>query len=172
MRIQDMPEFQDKNQVLSFDANDDLCDAVDEMAKKNYGAVLVTRDGKLCGIFTERDLLRRVAGCRLELEGLKMKDVMTSELKTATTNDNVADCMRRMSQGRFRHMPIVDEEGNLMGMLSQGDFVAFTLSDLVSRLSSQAKAEVAAGRTTPLSILVAFIVYTLGLVLILAGMRF
>ncbi len=171
MRIQDMPEFKDKKDVLSFEEDDKLCDAVDAMATNNYGAVLVTKKGKLSGIFTERDLLCRVAGCRLDLEGLKMKEVMTKNPKTATVDEQVTDCLRRMSQGRFRHLPIVDEKGNLAGMLSQGDFVAFTMSDIVARLGTAAGASVSAGQSTPFAIIAAVFVYTLGLLFILSAFK-
>ena len=119
MRIIDMPEFRDKTQVLSFDEETTLKKAIDEMADKNYGACLVTRKDKLAGIFTERDLLRKVAPKGLDLKKKKLKDVMTKNLKTAQVTDDVADCLRRMSQGRFRHMPVVDDKKNILGMLSK-----------------------------------------------------
>jgi len=164
MKINDMPEFKDKDEVLMFPESRPVGDAIDAMAEKNYGAILVTKQGKLSGIFTERDILRKVAAKRKNVEKTKLKDVMTANPKTATANDNVSDCLRRMSQGRFRHMPVIDEEGKVTGMLSQGDFVAFTMSDIITRLGTTAKAEVSAGRSTPFAIAAAIVVYTLGLV--------
>lgn len=169
MLISDMPEFKDKTQVMTFDKSTLIGAAVDSMAEKNYGAILVTDQGKLCGVFTERDLLRRVAASRLDIDKIKLADVMTSNMKTAKINDQVSDCLRRMSQGRFRHMPIVDEQGNLKGMLSQGDFVAYTMSDAIYRAGMSAKAGIATGGTTPFSILAAILVYTLGLLFILSA---
>ncbi len=170
MRIIDMPEFKDKKDVLSFETTTLLKDAIDEMAEKNYGACLVTSKGKLAGIFTERDVLRKVVGGKgVDLKKTLLKDVMSSDLKTASENDKVADCLRRMSQGRFRHMPVIDEKGAILGMLSQGDFVAFTMSDIAQRLSGAAKASVFAGRATPVSIIIAMGVYTLMLLFLIAG---
>jgi len=171
MRIIDMPEFRDKAQVLSFDEATTLKAAIDEMADKNYGACLVTRKDKLTGIFTERDLLRKVAPKGLDLKKKTLKDVMTKNLKTAQVTDDVADCLRRMSQGRFRHMPVVDDKKNILGMLSQGDFVAFTMSDIMARVAGTAKANVAVGRSTPWSIVIAVVVYTLGLLFILSALN-
>ena len=171
MRIIDMPEFRDKTQVLSFDEETTLKKAIDEMADKNYGACLVTRKDKLAGIFTERDLLRKVAPKGLDLKKKKLKDVMTKNLKTAQVTDDVADCLRRMSQGRFRHMPVVDDKKNILGMLSQGDFVAFTMSDIMSRVTETAKANVAVGRSTPWAIVMAAVVYALGLLFILSAVN-
>lgn len=168
MRIMDMPEFRDKSQVLTYDIAVSVCDAVDSMAENNYGAVLVTENGKLAGIFTERDLLRRVAASRLDLSTIKLSDVMSSDLKTARADDDVADCLRRMSQGRFRHMPVVNESGDILGMLSQGDFVALTLSDALYRASESAKAGIFGGKATPTYIVLAVMVYTLLLLALLS----
>lgn len=170
MKISDIPEFRDKSEVLTFDEGADVCDAIDLMAEKNYGAVLATKKGKLSGIFTERDILRKIAACRLDLKGLKLKDVMTPNVKTASADDTVTDCMRRMSQGRFRHLPIVDDKGKVTGMLSQGDFVAFTMSDLIARMGSAAKAGIEEGRSTPIAIIAAILTYTVGLIVLVAIM--
>lgn len=170
MKIIDMPEFRDKSEVLTFDESAKVCDAVEIMAQKNYGAVLATKNGKLSGVFTERDLLRRIAACELDLKGLKLKDVMTKNVKTASVNDSVTDCMRRMSQGRFRHLPIVNDKGKVIGMLSQGDFVAFTMGDLITRIGTTAKAGIEEGRSTPIAIIAAILTYTIGLIVLVAIM--
>ncbi len=170
MRIIDMPEFKDKKEVLSFETTTPLKDAINEMAERNYGACLVTSKGTLVGIFTERDILRKVvAGKGVDLAKAKLKDVMSTELKTAKEKDMVADCLRRMSQGRFRHMPVVDDKGKILGMLSQGDFVAFTMSDIAHRLSSAAKAGVQDGSIKPLMMIVSIFLYTLGLLFFLSA---
>jgi len=171
MRIIDMPEFKDKSQVLSFDEETKLSDAIKEMATKNYGACLITKNEKLVGIFTERDLLRKVAPENMDTKKTLLKDVMTKALKTAKVTDEVDDCLRRMSQGRFRHMPVVDDKKNILGMLSQGDFVAFTMSDVMERMRKSAHASVAAGRGTPVSIILAIVVYTLGLLFIISALN-
>lgn len=167
MKISDMPEFRDKSEVLSFEETTGVGKVIDEMAAKNYGAVLATRKGKVVGIFTERDILKKIAAKRLDIKKTKLKDVMTAKLKTASINDKVTDSMRRMSQGRFRHMPILDDNGNILGMLSQGDFVAFTMGDIVGRMGTAAKAGISEGRSTPFAIIAAILAYTIGLILIL-----
>lgn len=171
MRISDMPEFRDKSDVLTFKPTDTLATAIAAMSKKNYGAVLITDKDKLVGIFTERDLLRRVAAENMDLKKTKLQDVMTKKLKTAKIDDNVTDSLRRMSQGRFRHMPVIDENDKIMGMLSQGDFVAYTLSDLIYRAGVSAKANVDAGNSTPISILLAVLVYTIMIVILFSAVE-
>lgn len=172
MRIVDMPEFKDKSMVLTFSKDTKVADAVDAMSQKNYGAVLIAENGKLTGIFTERDLLRRVAAGRMDIEKITLKDVMTSNIKVAHVNDHVADSLRRMSQGRFRHLPVTDEKGTLLGMLSQGDFVAYTMSDAIYRAGRAAKADIEDGNFTPFSMMIAIFVYTLMLLFLAGGIGF
>lgn len=169
MRILDMPEFRDKQNVLSFPPDKALSEAICEMAAKNYGACLVTKNEKLVGIFTERDLLKRVCSDGMDLKKTKLSDVMTTDLKTAKKDDLVADCLRRMSQGRFRHMPVVDDKGEVLGMLSQGDFVAFTMSDIAHRLSTVAKAGVSDGSIKPWTMILSIMLYTLGLLFFISA---
>jgi CBS domain-containing protein len=169
MRVQDMPEFRDKSHVLAFDEDTILKDAIQAMADKNYGACLVTRNDKLVGVFTERDLLRKVVPAGVDVKKKKLKDVMTKALKTAQIEDNVSDCLRRMSQGRFRHMPIVDQDKNILGMLSQGDFVAFTMSDIMNRFTTTAKANVSIGKSLPVSMVIAIMIYTIAILFLVSA---
>jgi len=139
MRIIDIPEYKDKRQLLKLDLDTKLEDATVQMKKMNYGAVLVTKQDKLCGIFTERDLLMKVVAEKKDVKKLKLKDVMTQNPKTANVNDPVYDAMRRMTQGRFRHLPIVDHTGHLTGLISQGDFVAITWQQLFHQFKTHIK---------------------------------
>lgn len=172
MRISDMAEFKDKAQVMTFTPDTSVHEAIDAMAEKNYGAVVVLDGTKVAGIFTERDLLRRVAAGRMDIEATKISDVMTSNVRTAKIDDKVSDSLRRMSQGRFRHMPVIDDEGKLMGMLSQGDFVAFTMSDAIYRASITAKAGIYEGNSTPFSLLAAILIYTLVLLFSISAFNY
>ena len=67
-------------------------------------------------------MLIKVVGKKKKVEDLTLADVMTRNPKTASMNDAVSDSMRQMSQGRFRHLLVVDENKNLIGIISQGDF--------------------------------------------------
>lgn len=139
MRIIDIPEFRDKGSVLEFSKDTPLLDACQKMASLGYGSSVVTESGKLIGIFTERDLLIKVAGKGLDMKKLKLKDVMTLNPKTASLEDSVITSLRRMSKGRFRHLPVVDAHHKVIGIVSQGDFVAVTWGQLFYRLGQHAK---------------------------------
>lgn len=139
MRIIDIPEYKDKKQLLMLEKSTALIDAAKIMKKMNYGAVVVTDKQKLCGIFTERDLLMKVVAEGRETKDLTLSDVMTPNVQTANVNDEIYDCMRRMTSGRFRHLPIINDEGDVTGMISQGDFVAITWGQLLGQLKTKTK---------------------------------
>lgn len=139
MRIIDLPEFRDKSDILTMSKTDTVHAACVKMRERHCGSVIITEKGKLIGIFTERDLLRKVAAEKGDVTKLKLKDVMSTNLKTATPEDEIADSMRRMTQGKFRHLPVVDNQGHVIGILSQGDFIAHSWADLFKGLTQTAR---------------------------------
>jgi len=139
MRITEIPEFKDKKQLLLLESTMTVEEAARQMKKFNYGAAVVVDNKKLSGIFTERDLLIKVAAEGKDYKSLLVADVMTTNVKTANLDDEVYDSMRRMTQGKFRHLPVIDDKGSVIGMLSQGDFVAATWPQLFNQLKSQTK---------------------------------
>jgi CBS domain-containing protein len=113
--------------TLAVDAT--VAKAIETMRKKKVGAVMVVskrRPRKLVGIFTERDLLQRV----LDKKGygrLKLEKVMTRDPESLKTKDGLAYALNKMSVGRFRHVPVVDEAGTPVGMLSIRDIIDFVV---------------------------------------------
>lgn len=91
------------------------------MASHGIGAVLVMADGKLAGIFTERDALTRVLGCDLDATVTPVHAVMTKDPVFVEPTTSVQDALALMSQRRSRHLPVVGPEGALVGMVSVGD---------------------------------------------------
>lgn len=134
MKIADMPEFQNRTRIIKCAPDETVYEAVVGMAYRHCGAVAVVEDEKLVGIFTERDLLARVVGQGRDVESTKISDVMSTNIETATSQDSIVLCMGRMDHGRFRHMPVVNDEGHLIGMLSQRDFIAHTMRELKETL--------------------------------------
>ncbi len=167
MRIVDIPEFRDKKDLLSFDRRTSLLKVVQEMSKKNFGAVPITEQGRLVGIFSERDLMRKVIAKKKKVESLRVEDVMTENVRTASPEDNVVDCLRKMSQGRFRHMPVVNKKGELLGMISQGDFVAVTWNEILHRVTTQTRASL--GAHTQLWLMLAVVLIYITIMVVLLG---
>ncbi|MEP7316518.1 MAG: CBS domain-containing protein [Sphingomicrobium sp.] len=69
-----------------------------------------------------------------------MRDIMTSDLKVARPIDDILDWLRQVSKGRFRHVPVVGEDGRVITIMSQGGFFSYTWPQLMTRLAVQAKA--------------------------------
>jgi CBS domain-containing protein len=138
-KIKDRIEFKNKPPVLTFLATDKVITAVKVMAEKNYGAsVIVDSQNKPVGIVTERDFMRRLLAKGLNAETTNIADIMTTNLKLASVDDDVVDWLRIMSNERFRHLPVVDETGRLINLMSQGDFVAYTWPQLLGQVKEVA----------------------------------
>jgi CBS domain-containing protein len=141
MLISEMPEFRDRAKVLTTTPDATVRDAAREMTNRNYGAIVVTDEaGKLAGIVTERDLMTKVVAKGLDPDMASVREIMTVAVRTAREDDEVADCLEAMSEGRFRHLPVVDAEGAPVGMVSQRDFVAISWSQLASRAHVKTRA--------------------------------
>jgi CBS domain-containing protein len=97
---------------------------VERMRELKRGNVLVEDDdGKLVGIFTERDLLRRVDLDASDWREQAVGDVMTAEPKTVLQTHSIATAMRRMEEGGFRHLPVIDASGRAQGVVSIRDLL-------------------------------------------------
>jgi CBS domain-containing protein len=141
MKIKDRPEFSSKSAVMTFNPDDTVFTAVQAMSEKNYGAaIVVSADRKPIGIVTERDFMRRLLNKGLDQKTTPLSAIMTSDLKLARGDDNLIDWLRQMSNDRFRHLPVVDDNGTLIGIMSQGDFVSYTWPELLGRVKEQATA--------------------------------
>ncbi|MDA1309045.1 MAG: CBS domain-containing protein [Proteobacteria bacterium] len=117
-------------QPLSILSPDDLViDAVEIMAEKRIGAILITRDGALAGIITERDIVFRVVAARLDPTTTPIGQVMTSGPDTIGSKADVMTALERMQTGGYRHLPIVDH-GALIGIVSIRDIYASVRAEL------------------------------------------
>jgi signal-transduction protein with cAMP-binding, CBS, and nucleotidyltransferase domain len=110
--------------VFVIDAGASVFEAVQRMVERNVGSLLVTEEGQISGIVTERDYLRRVT-----LEGrtdreTAVREVMSSPLVVVTPETTVDECMAVMTNRRIRHLPVV-VEGRVVGLISIGDLVKF-----------------------------------------------
>ncbi|MCI0707969.1 MAG: CBS domain-containing protein [Ignavibacteriae bacterium] len=103
-----------------------VADAVKLMQQNKVGCVLVTEGGKMVGIFTERDILTRVFG-KKDIEKLKVKDVMTAKPEAFEHEDSIAYVLNAMTVGGYRHVPVVDEKGKPVAVLSVKDIMSFII---------------------------------------------
>lgn len=140
MKIKDRPEYRSKPVPFSLRANDVVPTAVKTMSEKNIGSVVIVDDDmQVKGIVTERDLMRRLLNKALDPNTTPLSAIMTTEVRTGRAEDDVIDWLRQMSNERFRHLPVVDEQGRLVNIMSQGDFVSFTWPDLLDLLKEKTR---------------------------------
>ena len=111
--------------VLEIDAEATVFDAVSKMVDGNVGSLLVTRDGRLVGIVTERDYLRRVAIVGRDERTTPVREIMSAPIVYTTPETSVEECMAVMTERRIRHLPVLTESRDVAGVVSIGDLVKF-----------------------------------------------
>lgn len=116
--------------VFGIRPNETLGTAVEILKEKGIGALLVTdQNGKLCGILSERDIVRKLADTPGHTLPKKVEEVMTSKVETTTPDEDLVSVLKRMTAGRFRHMPVMEGD-KLIGMVTIGDAINHRLSQL------------------------------------------
>jgi CBS domain-containing protein len=103
-------------------ANDTVHTAVLYMTSRNIGAVTVIDGNRVVGLFSERDLMRRVVAESLDPLTVSVREVMTTELTTASPDESYEEGLRKMQQARCRHLPIL-EDNNFVGLISLRDLL-------------------------------------------------
>ena len=97
-----------------------IAEAVDEMNRHRIGSIVVMEGNRLAGIFTERDVLRRVVGAGLDPKVMRVADVMTTQLITVSPETTIEEAMMIFSDKRCRHLPVI-AGGKMVGLISIGD---------------------------------------------------
>jgi len=116
--------------VVGTGADATIGDAAKLLAEKGIGAAVVTgADGQLVGIISERDIVRGLAQRGASLLDAPVSSLMTTEVQTCTPDDAVDALMGRMTAGRFRHLPVM-QDGTLVHVISIGDLVKSRLGEL------------------------------------------
>lgn len=106
-------------------------DLVNALNIHQVGALVVSPDGrKIEGIVSERDVVRAMPGKIDQLVGMHVRDLMTVEVVTCTSDATVSELMKIMTEMRIRHIPVVDEDNNVISIVSIGDVVKEHISEL------------------------------------------
>lgn len=118
--------------VASVEPNAKLSSAVALLAEKRIGALVVLGvDRRIVGILSERDIVRALAEHGAQTLDLPVSHVMTRKVSTCTEGETIPSIMERMTEGKFRHVPVVDQ-GRLTGIISIGDVVKHRLQQMES----------------------------------------
>jgi CBS domain-containing protein len=117
-------------EVVTIEPGASLAEAARLLAGKRIGAVLILgADGRLAGIISERDIVRALAARGADALGEPVSQSMTRKVETCNEGEVVVHILERMTVGKFRHMPVVDQ-GRVVGILSIGDIVKHRLGEM------------------------------------------
>ncbi|MDG4596921.1 MAG: CBS domain-containing protein [Candidatus Contendobacter sp.] len=107
-----------------------VADAIRAMTEHKVGSVMIPNaDGSPAGIFTERDVLNLCAEGRTDFAKMSIRPCMTCDMTTGKPSETVSEVLAIMTAKRFRHMPVVDDDGKLIGVVSIGDLVKAKLEE-------------------------------------------
>jgi CBS domain-containing protein len=122
--------------LVTVTPNTTVMQAVQTMHDEHIGAVAVVQGDALVGIFSERDLMNRVVLQRLDLDKTLVADVMTSAVETIRRELTADDALKLMLEKHIRHLPVIDRDGALAGMLSVRSLLQEKVADLTDQLDS------------------------------------
>ena len=130
MLVQQILASKSSNEVVSVKPGQTVTDAAKILSEMRIGAIMVSQDGSSAdGILSERDIVRELGKNGPGCMDHKVSSLMTAKIVTCGKADTVENIMRMMSEGRFRHMPVV-EDGKMIGLVSIGDIVNARLAEI------------------------------------------
>ena len=119
------------DEIVTIRPDATVADAARLLSERRIGAVVVSSDGRRAeGILSERDIVRELGRYGAEVLDRKASEMMTSKVSTCVCSEDALTVLERMTQGRFRHLPVVDDSGAMMGVVSIGDAVFARLKEL------------------------------------------
>ncbi|UWQ34610.1 CBS domain-containing protein [Leisingera sp. M527] len=130
MLVQVILKSKATNGVVTIKPDASVSEAAKLLAENKFGSVVVSADGeKPDGILSERDIVRELAATGAGCLSKPVSEYMTRKLVTCTSQSNVGGVLQQMTEGRFRHMPVV-EDGKLVGIVTLGDLVKAQLAQV------------------------------------------
>ncbi len=130
MLVQQILKSKGDGPVITIKSGESIADAANILAERRIGGLIVSEDGtKVKGILSERDIVRSLALRGAVCLSEKVSDLMTRNPVSCTTDETADSVLQKMTNGRFRHMPVVDD-GKLVGIITIGDAVKARLEEL------------------------------------------
>ncbi|MHA1270628.1 MAG: CBS domain-containing protein [Candidatus Helarchaeota archaeon] len=121
--------------VKTLDVNSLVKDVVKVMYKNEIGSIVITKEGKPIGIITERDIVQKVVVVDKDANVLKASDIMSTPLESGNKEMSLLDAIRILVLNRIKKLPILDDTGNLIGIISLFDLVRWT--PLIQQMTSE-----------------------------------
>ncbi len=119
-----------KNPAISISSSCSVMEAAKKMSQENVGALVVLDGSTLMGILSERDIISRVIAKKKPVENTKVIEVMTTNVRTVGEDVTTDQALQLMHECNFRHLPITDGKGNILGMLSIRDLLRQRIAEL------------------------------------------
>jgi len=133
MKSDTAPQGVRREPVVTLPPDATVAHAAEVLSAQRIGAVVISADGQRpLGILSERDIVRELGRRGAPVLEQPVSEVMTAKLMTCHTGDDAMDVLQRMTNGRFRHLPVVDDEGQMLGLVSIGDAVSGRLKELAA----------------------------------------
>jgi len=110
-----------KRRVITIESARTAADAAKKMTENGIGCLVVTKEGKIAGIVTERDMVIRVITQNLDPKKVKIEEFMTRNVVTYPPDASISDVIQAMSRHRIRRVPVVDNRGRLVGIVTAYD---------------------------------------------------
>ena len=123
--LHELPELQP---VVCLPSTAKVSEAIESMAGERVGIILIVDDGVLVGVFSERDVLLKVAASGINISETAVADLMTVNPQTLRPEDELVYALNLMSVGGFRHVPIVNDNGQPVAVVSMRDIVEYIVS--------------------------------------------
>lgn len=121
--------IQGKKPLVSVGPDDTVFMALTLLAQHDIGALLVLEGGRLVGIFSERDYARKIILKGKTSKDTLVREIMSERVSCVTLDETVEECMALMTGKHVRHLPVLGEDNEVLGILSIGDLVKETISD-------------------------------------------
>jgi len=115
------------SEIFSVSPDTTVYDAIELMAQRNVGALIVVENGMLIGLLSERDYTRKITLRGKRSRETPVREIMSTNLATVTPREPIENCLRMMTERRIRHLPVVDGE-MLRGIVSIGDLVKWVIA--------------------------------------------
>jgi CBS domain-containing protein len=118
-----------KRPLVSVGPDDTVLTALDLLARHDIGALLVLEQGRLVGIFSERDYARKIILKGKTSKDTPVREIMSDRVSCVTLDETVEECMALMTGRHIRHLPVLGDDNEVLGIVSIGDLVKEVISD-------------------------------------------
>ena len=129
MNIQEILDQKKGSPILTISQDESLLKACTMLSEKNVGMLIVVeKDDTLIGVITERDLVRKGYLQKVDIEAAKVSELMVKDVKFGKVDDSLSQALAQFRESRFRHLPIKDENGKCVGVVTERDIIELIFS--------------------------------------------